>query len=53
MTEARKTPVSWRFAGLRPVRSGHKARVPAELNRLDKQSLLRVFELEWGRVQTP
>jgi spermidine synthase len=28
------------------------ARVPAEPNRLDNQSLVRVFEREWGRVQT-
>jgi spermidine synthase len=27
------------------------ARVPAEPNRLDNQSLVRVFEREWGRVQ--
>ncbi len=28
------------------------ARIPAEPNRLDNQNLVRVFEREWGRVQT-
>ena len=28
------------------------ARVSAEPNRLDNQNLVRVFEREWGRVQT-
>jgi hypothetical protein len=28
------------------------ARVDAEPNRLDSQNLVRVFEREWGRIQT-
>jgi hypothetical protein len=28
------------------------ARVAAEPNRLDNQNLVRIFEREWGRVQT-